>query len=176
MPLVAGPCKTAILQGENLAMHSSVAVGLKARRSFRRALWAKAFSTRGSMSKAGSGAPHSPLRSRPDHPHAARRCHGRSGRSYASALSSHSSECGSHGPETLVVPRPLPASMSQHTILARAMPARAIRRRRWHLKECHHAQTVARCAPGTRLSLSWTSCQHGQVKTSSGYVTTTDRR
>src|SRR5215813_2934325 len=28
MPLVTGPCKTAILQGQILAMHSSVAVGL----------------------------------------------------------------------------------------------------------------------------------------------------
>ena len=30
MPLVAGPCKTAILQGQILAMHSSVVVGLEA--------------------------------------------------------------------------------------------------------------------------------------------------
>jgi hypothetical protein len=28
MPLVTGPCKTAILQGQILAMYSSVAVGL----------------------------------------------------------------------------------------------------------------------------------------------------
>lgn len=155
------------------------------------------------MSKTGSGAPHHPSRSRPDHPHAARRCQGRSGQSSARGRGEPVGECVAargqpgvwqdslsltfgcmpvHGPltperavpmalGTQAVLGPLPASMSQHTILAGAMLARVIQRRLWHLKECHNAQTVARGAPGDRLSLSWTSCQYGQVKTTSGYVT-----
>ena len=55
-----------------------------------------------------------------------------------------------------------------HTILARTMPARAIRGRRWHGKQCCHIQTVDRKAPGDRVSLSWTACQHARVRTTRG--------
>src|SRR5689334_13664290 len=40
--------------------------------------------------------------------------------------------------------------------------------RRWHLKQFCHTQTLDRRAPGDRLPLPWTACQHARVRTTRG--------